>query len=119
MTELAMKVDAPGASIEVQFVAGVVSIDGHVVSAADAFETAMALARAAISAGHRPPPSFRLPRTPDEEANINEAARLEALILSGDATAEDEATYRDVKARMSPSDDVIQALRALGSGVER
>lgn len=76
------KVDAPGAFIEVQPATGAVSIyaydsgDGYIVSAADAFETAMTLARAAISAGHEPPTSFSFPQAVGEVV-VDDVVRTE------------------------------------------
>jgi len=53
-------------------------------------------------------------RSAEAEARLDEAARLEALILADKATPEQEDEYRRLKAHIAPSADVLQALRALG-----
>ncbi len=55
-------------------------------------------------------------RSAEAEARLDEAARLEALILSEEATPDEEEAYRQLKRHIAPSADVVQALRALGLG---
>lgn len=48
------------------------------------------------------------------ERLLDRLAELEARILGGEATAEEKAEYRQLKAKAPPSSDVVQALKALG-----
>lgn len=53
-------------------------------------------------------------RSDRAERRLDRLARLEAAILADEATPEQEAEYRALKAEAPPSADVVQALRALG-----
>lgn len=56
-------------------------------------------------------------RSAEAEADLDRAACLEARILDGQASEAERAEYRKLKARIPPSADVIQAIRAARRGV--